>query len=153
MDTQLTFLILTFAISALGMLAFIVALIQKQVLVPPEAARAIFAEGEMGSSEPGFPLGDLSRQWKALDQSARGPINLHFWLASVGVLIYAVALGLGGVLQGLELRNPDGSFEASLKVTLPYLMARSAGGTLMLASHLLFAYNILDLLGSKERAA
>lgn len=82
-------------------------------------------------------------------------VNLHFWLASIGVLIYAVALGVGGILQGLELRNPDGSFEASLKVTLPYLMARSLGGTLMLLSHLLFAYNILSLFraSSKESSS
>lgn len=72
-------------------------------------------------------------------------LNLHFWLAASGVLLYAVALGIGGILQGLELRNPAGSFEASLRVTLPYLVARSVGGSLMLASHLLFVYNIVDL--------
>lgn len=77
-------------------------------------------------------------------------INTHFWLASVGVLIYAIGLGIGGVLQGLELRNPDGSFEASMRLTLPYLISRSVGGTLMLLSHLLFAYNIFDILKSKE---
>lgn len=90
----------------------------------------------------------LGRDWRR-----PGLINLHFWLASVGVLIYAVALGIGGILQGLELRNPDGSFEASLRVTLPYLAARSVGGTLMLLSHLLFAYNILSLLlGKRDKA-
>ena len=87
----------------------------------------------------------LERDWRR-----PGLVNLHFWLASVGVAIYAVALGIGGILQGLELRNPDGSFEASLRVTLPYLMARSLGGTLMLLSHLLFAYNIFDLYRSNE---
>lgn len=78
-------------------------------------------------------------------------LNVHFWLAATGVLIYAIALGIGGFLQGLELRNPDGSFEASLKVTLPYLVARSAGGTLMLLSHLVMACNVVTLLRSKER--
>ncbi len=72
-------------------------------------------------------------------------INLHFWTAAVGVLIYAVALGIGGILQGLELTDPQSTFEASLKVTLPYLMTRSLGGTLMLLSHLILAFNIMEL--------
>ena len=72
-------------------------------------------------------------------------INLHFWTAAVGVLIYAVALGIGGILQGLELTDPQSTFEASLKVTLPYLMIRSLGGTLMLLSHLILAFNIMEL--------
>lgn len=83
----------------------------------------------------------LGHNWKR-----PGLVNLHFWLAATGVLIYTITLGIGGILQGLELRNPDGSFEASLKVTLPYLMGRSVGGTLMLCSHLVFAFNIWELL-------
>lgn len=78
-------------------------------------------------------------------------VNLHFWLAAIGVLVYTILLGIGGVLQGMELRNPDGSFEASLKVTLPYLMGRSVGGSMMLLSHLIFAFNIWELLSSSYR--
>lgn len=82
----------------------------------------------------------LDRDWPR-----PGLINLHFWVAAVGVLIYAVALGIGGILQGLQLTDPRSTFEASVKVTLPYLMARSGGGTLMLFSHLILAFNIVDL--------
>lgn len=79
----------------------------------------------------------LNRDW-------RWPrlVNAHFWVAAIGILIYAGALGVGGILQGLELRNPDGSFEASVRVTLPYLVGRSLGGTLMLVSHVLLALNV-----------
>lgn len=77
-------------------------------------------------------------------------VNVHFWLAAVGILVYAVSLGIGGVLQGLELRNPEGTFEASLRATLPYLVGRSLGGTLMLLSHGLLAYNVFSLLRSSE---
>ena len=52
MDTQIAFLILTFAMSVTGMVSFVVALIQKQVLVPVEASRAIFSGGEQGIAEP-----------------------------------------------------------------------------------------------------
>ncbi len=76
-------------------------------------------------------------------------LNVHFWLAAGGVLFYAVALGTGGILQGMELRDPDSSFQRSMEITIPYLLARSVGGTAMLASHLIFAYNLMSILWSK----
>jgi cytochrome c oxidase cbb3-type subunit 1 len=83
----------------------------------------------------------LGRDWKYPQL-----INLHFWTAAIGIIIYAVALGIGGWLQGEALQNTAGTFEASVLVTLPYLAARSVGGSLMLFSHLLFLFNICFLL-------
>ncbi|MBX3167810.1 MAG: cbb3-type cytochrome c oxidase subunit I [Candidatus Eremiobacteraeota bacterium] len=88
----------------------------------------------------------LDRDWEY-----PGLINLHFWLAATGILTYAVSLGIGGILQGMALRDSSGTFEQSLKVTLPYLVGRSLGGSLMLLSHLVFAFNICDLLGRTAR--
>ncbi|MCA9792860.1 MAG: cbb3-type cytochrome c oxidase subunit I, partial [Candidatus Eremiobacteraeota bacterium] len=82
----------------------------------------------------------LQRDWPR-----PGLVNLHFWLAAFGILVYAGALGIGGILQGLELTNPDSSFEASVRVATPYLIGRSVGGSLMLLSHLVFATNIAGL--------
>lgn len=73
-------------------------------------------------------------------------LNLHFWTAAIGIIIYAVGLGIGGWLQGEELRNIHGSFEHSVRLTIPYLVSRSVGGTLMLISHLLMLYNVLSIL-------
>lgn len=77
-------------------------------------------------------------------------INAHFWIAAVGIIIYAVPLGIGGWLQGQELRNTSGSFELSLKITMPYLFLRSIGGTLMLISHFLFLFNVVGILKSPK---
>jgi cytochrome c oxidase cbb3-type subunit 1 len=82
----------------------------------------------------------LGRDWKH-----PGLLNLHFWVAASGIIIYAIAAGVGGWLQGLELQNTHGSFQASVAVTIPYLVARSVGGTLMLLSHLLMLYNVLSI--------
>lgn len=73
-------------------------------------------------------------------------INLHFWIAAIGIIIYAVGLGIGGWLQGEELRNVEGTFEHSMRLTIPYLIIRSVGGTLMLLSHIIMLYNVLSLL-------
>lgn len=75
-----------------------------------------------------------------------GLLNLHFWVAASGIIIYAVSLGIGGYLQGLELRNVNGSFEHSVRLTMPYLYIRSIGGSLMLLSHCLMLYNVLSIL-------
>ena len=73
-------------------------------------------------------------------------LNLHFWCAAIGIIIYAVGLGIGGFLQGLELRNTQGTFEHSVSLTIPYLVTRSVGGTLMLLSHCLMLYNVIGIL-------
>jgi cytochrome c oxidase cbb3-type subunit 1 len=67
--------------------------------------------------------------------------GLHFWLATIGVTIYVVALSIGGTIQGLNWAQGD-PFIASVESAAPYWMARSIGGTMMFVSHLLFAYNV-----------
>lgn len=68
-------------------------------------------------------------------------IEWHFWLVVVGFAIYFVALTTGGVLQGLAMLDASRPFMDSVTVTLPYLAARSVGGMLMTAGHLVFAFH------------
>ena len=55
-----------------------------------------------------------------------GLVNLHFWLATLGVVFYAASMWIAGVMQGLMWRavNEDGtltySFVQSLEATWPY---------------------------------
>ena len=65
-------------------------------------------------------------------------ITLHFWLAAVGIAIYFVWLTIGGWLQGKAMLDAARPFMDSVKVTLPYLEARSIGGALMTLGHLVF---------------
>lgn len=69
-----------------------------------------------------------------------GLIKLHFWAASIGILLYVVALMIGGWLQGLAMNDPATPFLEVVNLTKPYLWARSVGGALMLAGHCVFAY-------------
>lgn len=78
-------------------------------------------------------------QWPTL-------INAHFWLVVVGFAIYFFGLSIGGVLQGLAMLDATRPFSESVTVTLPYLEARSLGGTLMTLGHLLFAVNVVSIL-------
>ena len=74
-------------------------------------------------------------------------IEAHFWLATVGVVLYIAALWISGVMQGLMWRalNPDGTltyaFAEVVKATYPYHFVRFLGGALYLTGMLVMAYN------------
>ncbi|HEY5852410.1 MAG TPA: cytochrome-c oxidase, cbb3-type subunit I [Lysobacter sp.] len=76
-------------------------------------------------------------------------IDLHFWLHTVGVLLYIASMWIAGVMQGLMWRatNPDGtltySFVEALNATYPYYLGRLAGGLVVLAGMLLMAWNVI----------
>ncbi|HVK12224.1 MAG TPA: cbb3-type cytochrome c oxidase subunit I [Gemmataceae bacterium] len=75
-------------------------------------------------------------------------IRLHFWSSAIGIMIYFVSLTVGGWFQGLALLDTDVKFIQIVRETVPYLIGRSVGGTLMTVGHLAFAVLlVLNLLG------
>jgi cytochrome c oxidase cbb3-type subunit 1 len=68
-------------------------------------------------------------------------IRWHFWMAIVGLAIYVIGLSIGGWLQGQAMLDASRPFMDSVNVTKPWLLARTVGGTLMTASHFVFAYH------------
>lgn len=69
----------------------------------------------------------------------------HFWLSAGGVLVYFVALTIGGWLQGQAMLDASRPFMESVAVTLPYLKARSVAGALMTLAHVIFAAHFLAM--------
>ncbi|MEE4298048.1 MAG: cbb3-type cytochrome c oxidase subunit I [Pseudomonadales bacterium] len=65
-------------------------------------------------------------------------ISAHFWLVFGGFVVYFWPLTIGGWLQGLAMLDADRPFMDSVVLTQPWLVARSVGGTLMTAGHLVF---------------
>ncbi|CAH0525988.1 cytochrome-c oxidase, cbb3-type subunit I [Vibrio hippocampi] len=76
-----------------------------------------------------------------------GLINTHFWLATIGTVLYIVAMWISGVMQGLMWRavNSDGtltySFVESVQASYPYYTVRFIGGFIFLSGMFLMAYN------------
>jgi cytochrome c oxidase cbb3-type subunit 1 len=76
-------------------------------------------------------------------------IELHFWLATVGIVLYIAALWIAGVMEGLMWRaiNADGTltytFVESVKAKQPYYMIRLLGGTLYLSGMVIMLWNVL----------
>ena len=75
-------------------------------------------------------------------------IEVHFWTATIGIVLYIASMWIAGVMQGLMWRavNDDGtltySFVESVKATFPYYVVRLVGGLLYLAGMLIMAYNM-----------
>ncbi|MBX3664551.1 MAG: cytochrome-c oxidase, cbb3-type subunit I [Burkholderiales bacterium] len=75
-------------------------------------------------------------------------VTLHFWVATVGIVLYIAAMWIAGVMQGLMWRavNPDGTltyaFVESVKATYPYYGVRLLGGLLYFAGMVIMAWNV-----------
>jgi cytochrome c oxidase cbb3-type subunit 1 len=83
-------------------------------------------------------------------------IDLHFWVATIGIVLYIAAMWIAGVMQGLMWRavNPDGTltytFVESVKATYPYYVVRFGGGLLYLSGMLMMGYNTYMTLRGRQ---
>lgn len=73
-------------------------------------------------------------------------IKAHFWLSAVGIVIYVVALTIGGWFQGVKMIDPAVPFMEVVEFTKPYLWARSIGGAMMLIAHFIFAFQFFMII-------
>ncbi|MFZ6749642.1 cytochrome-c oxidase, cbb3-type subunit I [Undibacterium sp. Ren11W] len=75
-------------------------------------------------------------------------IEIHFWIATIGVVLYIASMWIAGVMQGLMWRavNEDGTltytFIESVKATFPYYVIRMVGGLMYLSGMIIMAYNV-----------
>lgn len=98
--------------------------------------------------------------WKRTGMYSARLVELHFWLAVSGTIIYVIAMWNSGIIQGLMWRtyNSDGtlaySFVDSLIAMHPYYIARAIGGLFFLIGALVGSYNIwMTIRGTAESAS
>ena len=83
-------------------------------------------------------------------------IDVHFWIATIGVVIYIAAMWIAGVMQGLMWRafEADGtltySFVEGVKATFPFYVIRLLGGLCFLSGMLIMAYNVFRTVSNKK---
>ncbi|AZI36336.1 cytochrome-c oxidase, cbb3-type subunit I [Caenibius tardaugens] len=86
--------------------------------------------------------------WKRERMYSPALVEVHFWLALAGTLIYVFAMWNSGIIQGLMWRtyNDSGtltySFLDSMIAMHPYYVARAIGGLLFLIGAIVGCYNI-----------
>ncbi|MDH5579944.1 MAG: cytochrome-c oxidase, cbb3-type subunit I [Betaproteobacteria bacterium] len=75
-------------------------------------------------------------------------INVHFWVATIGIVFYIASMWIAGVMQGLMWRavSDDGTltytFVESVKASYPFYAIRLLAGVLYLAGMLIMAWNV-----------
>jgi cytochrome c oxidase cbb3-type subunit I len=85
-------------------------------------------------------------------------INVHFWIATVGIVLYITAMWIAGVMQGLMWRavGEDGTltytFVESVKATYPFYAIRLAGGLLYFSGMLVMLYNMVMTIAEAKAA-
>ena len=85
-------------------------------------------------------------------------INVHFWLATIGILLYITAMWISGIMQGLMWRafddfgNLQYSFVESVAAMHPFYVMRALGGLFFLSGMLVMCYNMYKTIqqGSTE---
>jgi cytochrome c oxidase cbb3-type subunit 1 len=83
-------------------------------------------------------------------------INLHFWVATIGIVLYIAAMWIAGVMQGLMWRavGEDGTltytFVESVKATYPFYAIRLLGGLLYLSGMLIMAWNVAKTIAASR---
>jgi cytochrome c oxidase cbb3-type subunit I len=100
----------------------------------------------------------IPRLWKTEMYSIK-LINVHFWLATIGVLLYITAMWISGISQGLMWRafddfgNLQYSFVESVAAMHPFYAMRAIGGMFYLTGMLIMAYNCYMTIRQGTRAA
>jgi cytochrome c oxidase cbb3-type subunit 1 len=98
----------------------------------------------------------LPRLFGKPEMHSKKLIEAHFWIATIGIVLYIASMWIAGVMQGLMWRatNVDGtltySFVESVKATYPFWTIRLLGGVLFLTGMIIMAYNMfLTMAGGK----
>ena len=101
----------------------------------------------------------IPRMFGRTQMYSKSAIELHFWIATLGIVLYIAAMWIAGVMQGLMWRavNPDGTlvytFVESVKATWPFYVTRLVGGLMYLAGMLVMVWNVYKTVqaGKPER--
>jgi cytochrome c oxidase cbb3-type subunit 1 len=89
----------------------------------------------------------LPRLYGRTEMASMRLVTTHFWVATIGIVLYIAAMWIAGVMQGLMWRavNDDGTltytFIESVKSTYPFYVIRLLGGLLYLAGMFLMLWN------------
>ncbi|HAY41037.1 MAG TPA: cytochrome-c oxidase, cbb3-type subunit I [Gammaproteobacteria bacterium] len=86
-------------------------------------------------------------------------VNLHLWIATIGIVFYIAAMWVAGIMQGLMWRSYDSlgfleySFVETVMAMHPFYIIRALGGVLFLGGALIMVFNIYKTIKTDERIA
>ncbi len=75
-------------------------------------------------------------------------VNWHFWISTIGIVLYITSMWVAGILQGLMWRSYtalgflESSFIETVEAMHPFYVIRALGGALFLIGALIMCWNI-----------
>jgi cytochrome c oxidase cbb3-type subunit 1 len=90
----------------------------------------------------------VPRLWRAQRLYSLKLVEWHFWIATLGIVLYITAMWVSGIMQGLMWRSYDSlgflqfSFIETVEAMHPFYVIRALGGVLFLTGALVMAYNL-----------
>lgn len=100
----------------------------------------------------------VPRLYSQTQMYSKKAIELHFWISTIGIVLYIVAMWISGVAEGLMWRamNEDGTltytFVEAVKATHPFYVLRLTGGLLYLSGTSIMLWNVLKTASMGQHA-
>ncbi len=99
----------------------------------------------------------VPRLWGAQRLYSLRLVEWHFWVATLGIVLYITAMWVSGIMQGLMWRSFDHlgflqfSFIETVEAMHPYYVIRAFGGVLFLLGALIMVYNLIRTMRGEIR--
>jgi cytochrome c oxidase cbb3-type subunit I len=96
--------------------------------------------------------------WNRKEMWSLRLVNWHFWLATLGIVLYITAMWVSGILQGLmwraytQLGFLEYSFIETVAAMKPFYVIRAMGGGLFLTGALVMVFNVWRTITMGEQA-
>ena len=90
----------------------------------------------------------VPRLWNRERLYSLALVNWHFWLATIGIVLYASAMWVSGMMEGLMWREVDANgylvnaFADTVAAKFPMYVVRGLGGAMFLIGALIMVYNL-----------
>ena len=90
----------------------------------------------------------VPKLWKRENLYSLKMVSWHFWLATIGIVLYASSMWVTGIMEGLMWREVDAqgflvnSFADTVSAKFPMYVVRGTGGLLYLTGAFIMAWNL-----------
>ena len=90
----------------------------------------------------------VPRLWNRSGLYSLSAVNWHFWLATIGIVLYAASMWVTGIMEGLMWREVDAngflvnSFADTVAAKFPMYVVRALGGVLYITGAIIMCYNL-----------
>ncbi|ARC35886.1 cytochrome-c oxidase, cbb3-type subunit I [Paracoccus yeei] len=86
-------------------------------------------------------------------------VSWHFWLATIGLVLYAASMWVSGIMEGLMWREVDAqgflvnAFADTVAAKFPMNVVRGLGGVLYLTGAIIMCYNLWATVAKQPKTA